>query len=187
LGEVGVVAQDGGDAAQLVGAALLQTLDDGGNDVAPALLLDVLEARLEAGDILLGLLDAGELVGERFAARVWLERGGVELGGAGGDEGGIDAVILGAAQVQPGEGFDLQRLQEENGEALGLEQAGGAAFIAAGGLDADAADAGLGEFGGEDLPAGRAVVDAKGDVAAVDGDIELVLGGIDTCGECGNV
>ena len=56
--------------------------------------------------------------------------------GAGGDQDGIDAVVLGAAQMQLGEGADLQRLQHDDAETLVLQMPPDAAFVAAGGLDA---------------------------------------------------
>jgi hypothetical protein len=69
--------------------------------------VDVLETGLQARGVLFGLLDKSELVGKGVEAGIRLQAGRIECRGAGGNQGGIDRVVLGTAQVQPGISFGL--------------------------------------------------------------------------------
>ena len=116
--QVGMAPHGADQAPELVGPAGPQALDVGDDDVAQALVADVLEAGLQPGDVRFDLFDEGQLVAERIQARIGrLRLLRLEDMGAGGDQDGIDAVALGAAQVQSGEGADLQRLQHDDREA----------------------------------------------------------------------
>jgi hypothetical protein len=69
----------------------------------------MLYACLDAHDLFFGLLDEGELVGQGIEAGL----GGqlvrfIAQAGAGGDQDGIDAVVLGALQTQLGIELHLQ-------------------------------------------------------------------------------
>jgi hypothetical protein len=175
------MALKGGDQApKFVGAARPQVLDVCRDDVPQALIADVFEPCFQAGDVRFDLFDEGQLVAEPIQARIGRRCFlGIEHVRAGGDQHGIDAVAFGAAQVQPGEGADLQRLQDDDREAGRLQVPGDAPLVAAAGLDADPLHAFLAELGGEALPTCRRVVDRERITPAVDGDVEPVLAGID--------
>ena len=161
--QVGMAAHGGDQPPELVGPPGAQALDVGDDDVAQALVADVLEACLQPRDVRFDLFDEGQLVAERIQARIGrLRLPRVEDVGAGGDQDGIDAVALGAPQVQSGEGADLQRLQDDDREAGRLQVPGDAPLVAAAGLDADAPDAVVAEPVRKALPAGGRVVDREG-------------------------
>ena len=61
----------------------------------------------------------------------------------GGDENRIELVVLGTAQMDARIGFDLDRLQDQNGEALVPQIADHTAFITAARFNADPRDPGL--------------------------------------------
>jgi hypothetical protein len=128
------------------------------------------------------------VIGQRVEARIGRQLvARIEQMYAGGNQPGVDAIVLGALQAQLGEGAHLQRLQHDHAEAARLQMPGDAAFIAAGGLDADAAHAGGGEAFGELLPAVRAVVDVEALGRAVDRHVELVLAGVDAGAEYASI
>jgi len=104
---------------------------------------------------------------------------GIEEVGTGGDQHGIDAIALGTAQVQFGEGAHLQRLQHDDRKAGGLQVAGDAPFVAAAGLDADALDAVAPEPVGNGLPAGGYVLGRERAISALYSDVKPILAGID--------
>jgi hypothetical protein len=94
------------------------------------------------------------------------------------------SVALGALQPHRGERLDLQRLQHDDAD-IGLAQISHhAAFVAAGGLDADAPDTVARQPGGQVFPAGRVIGDGDDAVMSMHRDIELVLRRIDSGGEC---
>ena len=185
LGEVGMLPHVLEQALELVGAARLQLLDVGLDEAAQAVVVGVLQPGLPADDVRLELLDIGQPPGELVQARVGLARLRLEEVGAGRDHGRVDAVALGPTEVQPGKGADLRRLEHQDGEALVLQVPGDAALVAAGGLDADAADTGLRQVGGELSPAGLGVVDLEEVLLSVHGDVERVLAGVDPGGRRG--
>lgn len=104
--------------------------------------------------------------------------------GAGGDQHGIDTFALGAPQMQFGNRADLQRLQDDPREAGGLQMPGDAAFVASAGFDADGLNACLTQPGGNKRPAGWCIIDGERISAAVDGDVEPVLAGVDAGHPC---
>jgi hypothetical protein len=65
------------------------------------------EAGLPARDVLLDLLDKGEVIGKRGQPGVGFAGRQIEEGRAGGDQLGINPVVLGSAQMQSGPGLDL--------------------------------------------------------------------------------
>jgi Homeodomain-like domain len=153
-GEIGMLAYLPNDFEEFGGSPGLQAADVAGDDAAQAGVGDMFETGFEAGDILFELLDEGELVGQGFQAAIDLTLDWIERCGAGGDEGRIDGIVLGAAQVQPGEGFDLHGLKHEDRDTLGPERACHASFVAAGGFDADTGDPGFAKRPHEAFEAG---------------------------------
>jgi hypothetical protein len=87
--------------------------------------------------------------------------------------------------MQPGVGFDLQGLEQGHGQTGGAQIGDHAAFVAAGGFEADAIDAGLGEFVGQPPPARAAVFHGEADGQFMDRQIEFIFGDIDAGGACG--
>lgn len=81
-----------------------------------------------------------------------------------------------------GEGFDLDRLEMEDGEAFVSQMGEDAAFVAAGGFDAGAADVVGFEEAGDLPPAFGRVVGLEGLVGGIEGDIEGMLACIDAGG-----
>jgi hypothetical protein len=148
---------------------------------------DVFEACFAAGDVLFDLFDEAQRLGERRQTRIRHAQRRIEDCGAGGDEHGVEPVVLGAPQRQPGIGLDLQRLQHQDGAAGRAHLPDHASLIASGSLDADAFDAGLGQCCGQAAPAGATVLDGKVRGQSMDRDIELVLGGVDAGGGCGMI
>jgi hypothetical protein len=57
----------------------------------------MLETGLQARGVLFGLLDKGELIGKGIEAGIRFPAARIECRGAGGNRGGIDRVVLGAA------------------------------------------------------------------------------------------
>jgi len=115
-GQIGMGRDRRCEAAHLGGAAGLEADDVGLHHAALARLVHVLQAGLEAGGVFLGLLQESEAAGELLQAGV---RGdGRRLAGrrAGGDQKRVEAVVLGPAATQPGEGAHLQRLQDHDRE-----------------------------------------------------------------------
>jgi hypothetical protein len=148
-GKVAVLAQGPDDAELLGGAPRLQPGDVGDDHAPEPSILDVLEADLEAGDILLDLLDEGQLRGQPGQALVRRDRRRIDGGGAGGDQRRIEGVVLGPPPMQTGIGFDLARLKHKNREAGVPQMADHALLVAAGRLDPDPGDAGLAQFPGQ--------------------------------------
>ncbi|RAI54557.1 hypothetical protein DOO78_26075 [Roseicella frigidaeris] len=108
----------------------------------------------EAGDILLDLLDVGEVIAQRFESRIRRQLVLVtENLGARGNQHGVDAVGLGALEMELAEGFDLSRLQQRDGDAVVTEVSRDATFVSAGRLHPDAFDAGGRKHGRQCLPA----------------------------------
>ena len=87
-----------GDAPEFGVAACLEALDVGLGKASQARCVEVLQADLETGDVLFDLLDKGQMPGQARQARVRLDLGRLEACRAGGDEGGVEDVVLGPAQ-----------------------------------------------------------------------------------------
>ena len=103
---------------------------------------DMFEADLEASDVLLDLLNEGQVLRQLRQATIRLDTRLIDRRRAGGDENGVELVVLGPAQLQACIGFDLERLQDENSEVFVAQITDHAALVAAAGLDADTRDAG---------------------------------------------
>ena len=71
------------------------------------------ETHLEAGDILFDLFDEGQMLRQLCQAIVRLDARLIDRCRTGGDESCIEFVVLGAAQMDPRIGFDLDRLQNQ--------------------------------------------------------------------------
>ena len=164
-------------AARRASSLTMSRRDDG----ALSLVVNVLEAGLEADDVLLDLLDEGEVVGGFLEARIGLDLVRLGEGGTRRDQEGVDAVVLGPLEFHMGEGLDLERLQHEHLDAAFAQVPDDALLVTAGGLDADPADPGLGETGGKLFEAGGRVVDLPAGVGAKDSDVEFGFGCIDPC------
>lgn len=89
------------DAQPLGDAPLLQTGNVVGDEAAETAVMDVLEPDLEARDILFQLFDEGQRPRQIRQARVGFDLRRIEICRAGGDERGIEHVVLGAAQAEP--------------------------------------------------------------------------------------
>ena len=110
---------------QFGGTAGFQTRDVGGDNPQPPLVCDVLDPGLETGDVVLDLLDERQVIAQFVEARIGRHGvAGIECHRAGSDEDGIQPIVLGAAEVQLGERLDLERLQHDDDEAVGLQDAG---------------------------------------------------------------
>ena len=114
----------------------------------------MLEPGLEAGDVLLGLLKERQISGQLGQSWIWRDPRLVERRRARRDQHCIERIILGTAQMHPAKCLDLDRLQHQHDEAGRPQMLYHAALISAGGLDADARDAGLGQVGRKGAPAG---------------------------------
>ena len=138
------------------------------------------EPHLEARDILFDLLDEGQMSRQFGQSCIGLDPRRLDRSRTGSDQRRIERVVLGPAQVHACEGANLDRLQDENGEACRPQMGDHAALVAAGCFDADAHDAGLGEINGKAPPALRRIGDLPTCGLAVDCDIELGFGRIDS-------
>src|SRR5262245_22311584 len=139
----------------------------------------MLEPDLEASDILFSLFQESEWSGKVAEALVgWARRIG-HSGGAGSDQHGIEPVVLGPASMLAGVSLDLDRLQNNHGEAGGAEMFDDAALVAAASLDPDALDPAFSQPRGELLPAEPIIGHLPMLATAVNGDVEFVLGRID--------
>jgi hypothetical protein len=84
---------------------------DIGDDHAPQpRVVDMLEPDLETGDVLLGLLDEGEVRRQLCQPLVRRDRWRLQCGGTGCDPHRVESIVLGPAQTQPSIGLDLGRL-----------------------------------------------------------------------------
>ncbi len=110
------------------------------------------EADLEASDVLLDLLNEGQVLRQLRQATIRLDTRLIDRRRAGGDENGVELVVLGPAQMHTCIGFDLERLQDENSEVFVAQITDHAALVAAAGLDADTRDAGSRELDSKASP-----------------------------------
>src|SRR5580700_5284695 len=158
-GEVVMGAQRSDDPFQLDQAPCLQSRDIGDDHAPVPRIVDMFDPDLEAGDVLFDLFDEGQMLSQRHQALVRLDTPLIDHCRTGGDENGIEPVVLGSAQMQPRIGFDLEWLQHHDDEAFVAQIADHTAFIAAAGLDADTRYLGAGECDSQSPPTSRAVVD----------------------------
>jgi hypothetical protein len=98
-------------------------------------IIDMLEPNLVAGDILFDLLDIGQMLRQLRQALVRREARLIDRRCTSGDEHRIELIVLGPAQMHTRVGFDLDRLQDENGQALFPQMADHTPFVTATRLD----------------------------------------------------
>ena len=110
------------------------------------------EPDLEARDVLFDLLDEGQMPRQFGQSQIRLDPRRLDGRRAGGDQRGIECVVLGPPQMHAGISLDLNRLQNKNDEARRSQMSDHAALIASRRLDADAPDAGLCKRNGEMPP-----------------------------------
>ncbi|VZR11447.1 Uncharacterised protein [Escherichia coli] len=94
----------------------------------------MLQAQLRPAGILDRLVDEHQAVGKRPQARVGGGPGVLVFGPQrreGGDQPGVEAVVLGPAQMHLGERLDLQGLVQADLQAAGAQGIGDAALVAA--------------------------------------------------------
>jgi hypothetical protein len=89
--------------------------------------------------------------------------------------------------LQPRISFGLQRLKHHDNQAADAQMGHHTAFVAAGRLDADAPDMGAPQRRGQALPTRHLVLHRQLQGVAVNGHLELVLGGIDPGGKRGSI
>src|SRR5436190_3744089 len=128
-------AQLSDDAQELGCATGLEPCNVGEDDAVASSVVDMLEPGREPRDVFFDLLDEGQVVGELRQALVRLDARLIDGESAGGDENRIERIILGPAQVHTRIGPDLDRLQDQDGDALLPQMSDNAAFIAAGRFD----------------------------------------------------
>jgi len=129
------------------------------------------------------MLYKGKVIGQRLEPQIGRDRGWLNHRRTGRDDRRVDAVVLGAFEMQPGERLALQRLQPQHHEARLAKIVDDATLISAGRLDADAPDAVGGQVFAQSLPADRVVVHRQWRRFLMDGDVKLVLAGIDAGGD----
>ena len=172
-GEIIVSAQVSGDAGKFCCAAFFQTGDICVSQASQPRLIDMFETDFDAGDILLDLLDEGEVLRQIIEAFVGLACVLIQGCRTGSDCSGIYFVILGAAQMHAGAGFDLDGLEHDDSEAVLPQMCNGAVFVSAGCLDANARDAGFGEDSCELLPALESVLHLPALTGAGNGNVKF--------------
>ena len=148
-------------------------------------LLDLLEPGLEAHDYPQPIARRSVRCPASFAKRSsGAMRDCLIRRGTGGDELGIELVVLGSPQVHPRIGFDLNGLQDENREAPSSQVIDHPAFIAAARLNADPLHTGPAKFRRQPPPACGRVVDLPAFCAAMHRDVELGFRCIDSQPSC---
>ena len=180
-------AQLPADPQQLGCTARLEPCDVGHDDAPQPWIVDVLEPGLEARDILLDLLDEGQMVRQVRQSRVRLDPRPLDRRRTGRDQGRIERVVLGPPQVHAGKGANLDRLQHQNGKVRRPQMRDHAALIASRRLDADACYAGPRQARGKPPPARRCIIKLPTLVQTIDRDIELGFRGIDSGRHCANL
>src|SRR5689334_12171017 len=83
--------------------------------------------------------------------------------------------------MNPAECLDLNGLQDQHREASRTQMPDHTALIAAGRLDTDATDAGFDQPGRQYTPSGQGVGDLPMSRSAVNCNVELAFGRIDSC------
>src|SRR3978361_1659995 len=173
-----------GKVAYLRGLACRQSLDVAVNKAPKAGLIDMFEPGLEARDVLLDLFEEGQISSQIGQSRIRRDPRLFDGGGTGGNQFGIEGIVLGPAQMYPAERLDLDRLQHLHREAARTPAPPHIAFITAGSLDTDPGNASLGQVGCQNTPARKRISDLPAFGAIVNRDIELCLGRIDSCRRC---
>ena len=161
-----------------VGRVLL----DLGLDLGPdPVVAGVFETAFPGGEFLLDLFEKGEVPGEVGEALV-RDAARLALAGAGGDEAGIALVVLDTDLLEGGVELHLLGLEHEDVDAGLAQMSGHALFVASGGLDPGTDDAEFLQEADKLAPTLLVVGDLEGAEAAMDGDVEFVLGCIDAGG-----
>src|SRR6516162_9138221 len=78
---------------------------------------DVFQPRLLPRDVFFQMLYKGKVIGQRLEPQIGRDRGWLNHRRTGRDDRRVDAVVLGAFEMQPGERLALQRLQPQHHEA----------------------------------------------------------------------
>src|SRR5262249_51826613 len=94
----------------------------------------MLEPGLEAGDILLDLLDEGQAVGKRGQSLIRCCLMSLDCGRTCGDQRRVERIILGPLTVQPRKGPHLDRLEDQNHKTRRLQVPEHTTFITTGRL-----------------------------------------------------
>ena len=185
--KVGVKAQFLDDPKHLGCPAYFQAGDVGHDETPQATIADVFEPGLQTGNVLLGLLDEGQMVGKLGQAHIRREPRFLDRGRAGRHQGCIKRIVLGPAQMHPRISAHLDRLQHQDDEACSLQMFHYAALVTARRLDSDTGDAGLGQLRTQMPPTAQAVLNPPTQILTVHCNVELVLGRIDAGHRCANL
>src|SRR5205085_10154014 len=98
-----------GNVTHLRCLACLQPGDVAVDDAPQRRLVDVLEPGLEPPDVLLDLLEEGEIVGQFRQSRIRRDLRWIDPGTTSRDQYRVERIVLGAAQMYLAERLDLQR------------------------------------------------------------------------------
>ena len=179
-GKIVVATKKLGNGTYLSLPSCLQPSDVAADKASQPRFIDMLEPGLEAREVLLDLLEKGEISSQ--IGQSWIRRDPrrTHRRRARRDQDRIKRVVLGMAQMHPAKSFDLHRLQHQDHEARCPQMLHHAAFVAAGCLDTDASDAGLGQVGDEQAPARQSVGDLPAFSSTVNCDVEFRFGCIDS-------
>ena len=113
-----MLSQLGSELLEFERAPSLETNDLAVEATAQLRVPDGFTPGLEANDVLLDLLDERQMLSKRLQARVRCFTDRCGFCRAGGNQHGIDLVVLGPLQTEVCIGADLQRLEADNGEAV---------------------------------------------------------------------
>ena len=139
-----------------------------------------LAPRLVAGNVIGKLLDDGEKPGKGRQARVRRGMDLLSLRRAGGNQRGIDLVVLGPLQLIFGIGPYLGGLKHDDHEAVAAKRGHDGLFVATTRLDADAFDAALAQPRHQLSMSFTIIVDLQPIGALIESHIEFTFAGIDT-------
>src|SRR6185503_21066378 len=116
-GEILVLAQALEEASDLGIAACGQALDLGFELGLESADGEAVETGLEANDVLLDLLDEGQMLGQGGKSVIAVADGAIVGGRRQGDDAGVDRIGLGSLTPILGIGPDLDRLEDDDLEA----------------------------------------------------------------------
>ena len=95
-------------ACDLVFAPLFEPADLALDQAVQPRLTEMLEPGLEPHQVVLDLLDEGQVIGQRLEPRIGRQPfAGLHEVRAGGNQSGVDPVVLGPLQTKLGKGADL--------------------------------------------------------------------------------
>jgi hypothetical protein len=127
------------------------------------------------------------MLGERQQSSIGRGVDGLDRGGAGRDQSGIDLVVLGPLQVELGISAHLRRLKNDHDKSPAPELGDNGLLVAATRLDPDAFDAMPPQPNQQRLVTLRGVVDLQLLRAAIERDVELAFAGIDSSADRGTL